>query len=60
MTGAGLPHSDICGSTAVCACPQLFAACHVLHRLLVPMHPPYALNSLNKFHKVFKQLSVKK
>ena len=37
------PHSEICGSTAVCACPQLIAACHVLLRLLVPRHPPCAL-----------------
>ena len=40
---AGFPHSDICGSPAMCALPQLFAACHVLLRLLVPRHPPYAL-----------------
>jgi hypothetical protein len=26
--------------------PKLFAAYHVLHRLLVPRHPPYALSSL--------------
>jgi hypothetical protein len=29
----GLPHSDICGSKVICTSPQLFAACHVLHRL---------------------------
>ena len=27
----------------MCAFPQLFAACHVLHRLLLPGHPPCAL-----------------
>ena len=43
---AGFPHSDICGSMAICASPQLFAAYHVLHRLLVPRHSPYALSSL--------------
>ena len=37
------PHSDICGSKVVCTSPQLFAAYHVLHRLLEPRHPPYAL-----------------
>ena len=42
----GFPHSDICGSMAICASPQLFAAYHVLLRLLVPRHPPYALSSL--------------
>jgi len=26
--------------------PKLIAACHVLHRLLVPRHPPNALSSL--------------
>ena len=46
MTGlqpAGLPHSDILGSRAICASPKLFAAYHVLHRLREPRHPPSAL-----------------
>ena len=43
------PHSDICGSTFICNYPQLFAACHVLLRRLVPRHPPYALRSLINF-----------
>jgi hypothetical protein len=38
-----LPHSDIHGSTPARGSPWLFAACHVLHRLLVPRHPPNAL-----------------
>ena len=42
----GFPHSEISGSTPVCGSPKLFAACHVLHRLLAPRHPPYALSSL--------------
>ena len=42
----GFPHSDISGSAPVCGSPKLFAAYHVLHRLLAPRHPPYALNSL--------------
>lgn len=42
----GFPHSEICGSKAVCASPQLIAACHVLHRLLMPRHSPCALISL--------------
>jgi hypothetical protein len=42
----GLPHSDIHGSTPARGSPWLFAACHVLHRLLVPRHPPNALISL--------------
>ncbi len=39
----GLPHSDIHGSKPARGSPWLFAACHVLHRLLVPRHPPNAL-----------------
>ena len=42
----GFPHSDICGSLCMCHSPQLFAAYHVFHRLLVPRHPPCALHSL--------------
>ena len=41
---AGFPHSDICGSMCICHSPQLFAAYHVFLRLLVPRHPPCALN----------------
>ena len=48
ITPGEFPHSDICGLTAVCAFPQLFAACHVLRRLLVPRHSPYALIRLTK------------
>lgn len=40
---AVFPHSDIHGSLPACGSPWLFAACHVLHRRLVPGHPPYAL-----------------
>ena len=47
------PHSDICGSKLICSSPQLFAACHVLHRLLMPRHSPYALVRLNFPCKVF-------
>ena len=40
------PHSEICGSMCICHSPQLIAAYHVFHRLLVPRHPPCALYSL--------------
>ena len=43
----GFPHSEICGSKLICSSPQLIAACHVLHRLLMPRHSPYALVRLN-------------
>ena len=49
MTGycpAGLPHSEISGSMDICSSPKLIAACHVLHRLLMPRHSPCALFSL--------------
>ena len=48
---SGLSHSEISGLTLVCSYPKLIAAYHVLRRLLVPRHPPYALIR-------FKNLSV--
>ena len=48
MTRFGLPHSEILGSMDVCSFPRLIAACHVLHRLYVPRHSPYALNNFTK------------
>ena len=50
---AWFPNSEICGSKLICSSPQLIAACHVLRRLLMPRHSPYALLSLN-----FQFLSV--
>ena len=41
-----LPHSEISGSMLICSSPKLIAACHVLHRLLMPRHSPCALYSL--------------
>ena len=49
ITLSEFPHSDICGSSDICSYPQLFAACHVLLRLPVPRHPPYALSFLTFF-----------
>ena len=46
VLSAGFPHSDISGSQDMCSSPKLFAAYHVLHRLLVPRHPPCALTTL--------------
>ena len=48
LTCGGLPHSDIHGSMLICSSPWLFAACHVLLRLPVPRHPPYALICLTE------------
>src|ERR1700685_374897 len=46
----GLPHSEIPGSTIARISPGLFAACHVLHRLSVPRHPPDALRFALEHH----------
>ena len=43
LQDAGLPHSEIHGSMLACSSPRLIAAYHVLHRLLMPRHPPCAL-----------------
>jgi hypothetical protein len=48
MTPIRFSHSEIAGSKVVCTSPTLIAAYHVLHRLLEPRHPPYALNNLTK------------
>lgn len=54
------PHSEILGSTVACTYPRLIAACHVLLRLEVPRHPPFALSSLTtKFTHRQKALRVK-
>ena len=37
----------------ICSYPQLIAAYHVLHRLLMPRHSPYALVRLNFLHRSF-------
>ena len=42
MTGAGLPHSETCGSKSACLSPQLIAAYRVLRRLVMPRHPSCA------------------
>src|SRR3954462_5071849 len=46
----GFPHSEICGSKVAHTSPQLIAACHVLHRLCMPRHPPIALTSRLRIH----------
>jgi hypothetical protein len=51
INGVRLPHSEISGSKPVCGSPKLIAAYHVLHRLLAPRHPLYALNSLIPFSR---------
>ena len=48
----GFPHSEICGSKLICSSPQLIAACHVLRRLPMPRHSPYALFRLNYLERI--------
>ena len=43
----GFPHSEICGSMLISSLPQLIAGYHVLHRLSMPRHSPYALFCFN-------------
>jgi hypothetical protein len=46
----GLPHSEIRASKGARPSARLIAACHVLHRLSVPRHPPDALTlTLDRF-----------
>jgi hypothetical protein len=47
----GLPHSDIHGSKPIPGSPWLNAGYHVLHRLLLPRHPPNALFALDSTRK---------
>ena len=47
----GFPHSDIHGSKPIPGSPWLNAGYHVLHRLLLPRHPPNALFALNLIQK---------
>ena len=42
--------------TLISSSPWLIAACHVLHRLLMPRHSPYALLSLNFFCRIWSQI----
>ena len=52
----GFPHSDIRGSMLIYISPQLFAVSHVLLRLPVPRHSPYALVRLNSLSCCFSEL----
>ena len=57
VSPARFPHSDIPGSMLACSSPRLIAACHVLHRRLVPRHPPCALlhlTSTNRWSRIKK------
>ena len=57
ISSVGFPHSEIHGSRPICGSPWLIAACHVLLRLLMPRHSPYALSSLTFMLKSLKDFS---
>ena len=48
------PHSEIPGSRLIYSSPRLIAVSHVLHRLLMPRHSPYALLRLNFSKRIFQ------
>src|SRR5699024_8118950 len=48
ITNSGLPHSEIPGSMSTYDSPGHIGVSPVLHRLLVPRHPPCALGHLTK------------
>ncbi|PHJ44496.1 hypothetical protein AXX06_02525 [Staphylococcus aureus] len=53
MTHAGFPHSEISGSKLTYSSPKHIVVSNVLHRLLVPRHPPCALNNLIYVSTIF-------
>ena len=46
ITDRGFPHSEISGSKLTYSSPKHIGVSTVLHRLLVPRHPPCALSNL--------------
>ena len=46
ITDGGFPHSEISGSKLTYSSPKHIGVSPVLHRLLVPRHPPCALSNL--------------
>ena len=52
------PHSEIRASMDICSLTRLIAACHVLHRLLMPRHSPCALISLTIFSLLILRITL--
>ena len=59
MSG-GFPHSEIHGSKPIPGSPWLNAGYHVLHRLLLPRHPPNALFALDLIQKELDTVCIRK
>ena len=53
----GFPHSETSGSKFTYNSPKNIAVCRVLHRLLMPRHPPYALINLTTIISYLMSLS---
>src|SRR5690625_3043155 len=54
ITNSRLPHSEIPGSTLTYSSPRHIGVSPVLHRLLVPRHPPCALvHLINVLEKLY-------
>ena len=60
LTAPGCPIRTPPDQSLLSGSPELFAASHVLHRLLAPRHPPYALSSLTTDVVATNALSSKK
>ncbi len=56
----GFPHSEIHGSKPIPGSPWLIAGYHVLHRLLLPRHPPNALIALDLTRKTKDRASLRR
>ena len=52
------PHSEISGSKFTYNSPKHIAVCRVLHRLLMPRHPPYALINLTTIIFLFDEFEL--
>src|SRR5713101_1235534 len=49
LAAPGCPIRTSSDQSLLSGSPKLIAASHVLHRLLAPRHPPYALSSLTTY-----------
>ena len=58
ITGSGFPHSEISGSQLTYSSPEHIGVRSVLHRLLVPRHPPCALPNFTSKDQRSQRLSA--
>ena len=60
ITSSGFPHSEISGSKLAYSSPKHIGVRPVVHRLLVPRHPPCALSNLTvkKSHYVISCITI--